>query len=212
MLKPLQLAPSDAEEQQQYFQRNSRAPHHISQAEPCHPVMETHSGCMHLWTCSFCHDTNPMTLGEGCNVDRPVKWETGLPAELPLHHNGPVERLHHWCFISRSILPLLVNKTLRYLTSSSWGRTQSEKSTLQTQSIIIIRRRDYFCISLWCRVGCKWHTDRSSSGLTSWHGNDDNESLVFGSRCAHCRHIWFVSKRTRQQFTHQSPASLLHTV
>ena len=65
-----------------------------------------------------------MTIGEVRNEDRLVNRELCLSAQLPLPHDGsdaaPI-RLS----ISHSILPSLVNKTLRYLNSSTWGRISS---------------------------------------------------------------------------------------
>ncbi|MEQ2309410.1 hypothetical protein AMECASPLE_038409 [Ameca splendens] len=69
-----------------------------------------------------------MAIGEGRNVDLAVNRELRFSAQLSLHHNGPAQ-CPHYCgsrtirlSISRSILPTLVNKTPRYLNSSTRGR------------------------------------------------------------------------------------------
>ena len=67
-----------------------------------------------------------MTIGEGRNVDRLVNRELCLSAQLPLHHKGSVQS-PHYCRRRTDPpvdLPLhppsLVNKTPRYLNSSTW--------------------------------------------------------------------------------------------
>ena len=47
----------------------------------------THTTCI----CMYIH----FCRSEGWDVDGLVNWELGLPAQLPLHHNGPVQCPHH---------------------------------------------------------------------------------------------------------------------
>ena len=97
MPEPPQLIPFDAEEQRLYSELppDVWAPHLISNAEPSHPLEETHFGCLYPRSCSFSHYPQLMTIGEGWNVDGPVNRELRLPAQLLLHHNGPVHRPHY---------------------------------------------------------------------------------------------------------------------
>ncbi len=73
---------------------------------------------------SFGHYPKLMTIGEGSNEDRLVNRELCLSAQLSLHHDGSVQHPHYCrhCTDPLVHLPSLVNKTLRYLNSSTWGR------------------------------------------------------------------------------------------
>ena len=103
-------------------------PRIISIASDAPAAGEAHFGCLHPRSCSFGHYPKLMTIGEGRNVDRLVNRDLCLSAQLPFHPSrvritadaAPIRLA-----ISRSILPSLVNKTPRYLNSSTWGRISS---------------------------------------------------------------------------------------
>ncbi len=65
-----------------------------------------------------------MTIGESRNVDWPVNQELRLAAQLLLHHINCIteEAAPIRLTISRSMLSSLVNKTPRYLNSSTCSR------------------------------------------------------------------------------------------
>ncbi|TWW73494.1 hypothetical protein D4764_15G0008880 [Takifugu flavidus] len=100
MHKPPHLAPLNAEEQRLYCELlpDGRASHPISKGEPSHPTEEAHFG--RLYPSLF-------TTTDQCRV-------------LITADAAPI-RLSIFC----SILPSLVNKTPRYLNSSTWGRISS---------------------------------------------------------------------------------------
>ena len=141
MPEPPQLTPFDAEEQRLYSELppDVWAPHLISKAEPSHPPEETQFGRLYPRSPSFGH--YPQLTGEGWNVDGPVNRELRLPAQLLLHHNGPVQRPYYCrCRTNPSvhlIFPSLMNKTPRYLNSFAWGSnslpTRREHSTVFRQ-------------------------------------------------------------------------------
>ena len=84
-----------------------------------HSPEKTHFRRLYPWSRSF--SPSLMTLGEGRNKDSSVGRELYLLAQLPFHHNGATAQtspddLMLWP-ISYSILPSLVNKTLRSFNS-----------------------------------------------------------------------------------------------
>ena len=100
----------------------------ISEAESSHLPEETHFGRLYPRSRSFGHYPQLVTRGEGWNVGGPGNRELRLPAQVLLHHNGPVQQPSMTAdaapirlSISCSIFPSLVNKTLRYLNSFAWG-------------------------------------------------------------------------------------------
>ncbi len=130
MPEPPQLTPLDVEEQRLYSELlpSDWAPHPISKGTPSHPTEKAHFGRLYLGSCPFGNDPKLMTIGESRNVDWQVNRELRIAAQLFLHHDRPV----HWPHYCRSctdpsvnqicfILPSLVNKTPRYLNSSTWG-------------------------------------------------------------------------------------------
>lgn len=78
--------------------------------EQSHPVKETHLCRLYSQSCSFGHCPRFMTIGDGWNVDWPLKWELRLHAQLSFHHNGPVWCPHH-CRSQSVILALHVPLT-----------------------------------------------------------------------------------------------------
>lgn len=85
-----------------------------------------------------------MAIGEGRNIDQAVNQQLCFLASLSLYNNRQVQHATAFCItaedalisltISHFILPPLVNKTLRYLNSFTWGHgsspTWSRQSTL----------------------------------------------------------------------------------
>ncbi len=100
MSKPPQLAPFDMKEQWLYSELplDVWAPYPISKAEPSHPAEETHFTLLCLQSHSFSHYPKLMTIGEGWSEDRLVNQKLCPPAQRPVHHYGPVQRMHFfWC-------------------------------------------------------------------------------------------------------------------
>ena len=85
---------------------------------------------MYPWSRSFGHYLKLVVIGEFRNKDQPVHQELRLLAQLPLHHDGPVQSLHHCRCRTNTPVDLLlyfslVNKTPRYLNSFTWGTISS---------------------------------------------------------------------------------------
>ena len=89
---------------------DGRASHPISKGEPGHPAEEAHFSRLYLPSCSFGHYLKLVSTGEGGG-----RRSTGKSRALPF---GSPIRLSMSC--SR-ILPSLMNETLRYLNSCTWG-------------------------------------------------------------------------------------------
>ncbi len=75
------------------------APYPISKGELMHPVAESHFERLYPRSHSFCHCPKLMTIGEGWNAEQLVNRKLCHPARFPLHHNGPIQRVHY-CFHS----------------------------------------------------------------------------------------------------------------
>lgn len=82
------------------------APHPISEAEPSHSLGKPQFSRLYPWPCSFGHYPEPMTIGEGRNLDGPVNRELHLTTDATPNH---------------SILRSLMNKTPIYLNALAWG-------------------------------------------------------------------------------------------
>ncbi len=96
--------------------------------EPSHPTEETHFGRLYPRSHSFNHYPKLMTIAEGWNVDWLINRKLCLPAQLSLHHNGLVQRLHYCCTNPSVHLTLHFALTLRYLNFFAWGRNSKKKT------------------------------------------------------------------------------------
>lgn len=132
---PLQLIPLNVKEQWLYskFVPTDWASYPISKGAPSHPEEETHFGCVYLWSSLFSHYSKFMTIGASRSVDWPVNRELCYMANLSLftitvwytdHITAEDPPIH--LSISRISFSSLVNKSLRYLNSS----TRSEENYL----------------------------------------------------------------------------------
>ncbi|MEQ2300449.1 hypothetical protein AMECASPLE_025545 [Ameca splendens] len=119
MPEPPQLAPLDVEEQRLYSEPlpDGRAPHPISKGVPGHPMEEAHFSRLYPESHSFGHDPKSMAIGEGRNVDRPVNQELRFSDRHSVLITAAAAPIH--LSISHSTLPSLMNKTPRYLNSST---------------------------------------------------------------------------------------------
>lgn len=82
------LAPLNAKKKRLYseFPSDVWAPHLISKANPRHSPEAPHLCHLYPGSCTFGHNPQLMTSGEGWTVDRPVNRELRLVAQLFLHH------------------------------------------------------------------------------------------------------------------------------
>ncbi len=97
---PPQLALFDTKEQWLYSELppDVWAPHSISKAGPSHPMEETQFCHLYLWFHSFSHYPKLMTIGQGWNVDRLVRWKLWHLAQLSLDHNGLVQLSRYYFY------------------------------------------------------------------------------------------------------------------
>lgn len=88
MSEPTRLAPLNAKQKGlcSEFPPDVWAPHPISKANPSHSPEAPHLCRLYPGSCSFGHNPQLTTAGEGRTVDRPVNWELRLVARLFLHH------------------------------------------------------------------------------------------------------------------------------
>ncbi|MEQ2240968.1 hypothetical protein ILYODFUR_020546 [Ilyodon furcidens] len=127
MPEPPQLAPLDVEGQRLYSKvlPDGGAPHPISKGVPSHPMEEAHFSCFYPGFRSFSYDAKFMVIGQGRNVDRPVNesfafWLSSFFTTTDRHSLPITVVAVPICLsISHSILPSFVNKTPRYLNSST---------------------------------------------------------------------------------------------
>ena len=98
LVKALQLTSLNVEEQRQCseYLPNDWMCHLISKGEPSHTMSETNFSHMHLWSNSFSHFPQLITMGEGWNVNQSVNTEPCLLAQFSPHQNRWVQSLHYW--------------------------------------------------------------------------------------------------------------------
>ncbi|MEQ2256329.1 hypothetical protein ILYODFUR_023140 [Ilyodon furcidens] len=131
MPEPPQLAPLDVEEQRLYSEPlpDGRAPHPISKGVPGHPTEEAHFSRLYLGSRSFGHD--PKFAFRLSSL-----FTTTDRHSLPITAAGTPIHLS----ISCSILPSLMNKTPRYLNSSTGTNLEraSDTCTLASNFAVLI--------------------------------------------------------------------------
>lgn len=82
----------------------------------------------------FCHYPKLVAINECRNIAWPVNWQLCLLAQLTLYHDITAEAVPNCLSIYYSILPPVLNKTPRYLNSSTWG---SDPSPTQSRQFIL---------------------------------------------------------------------------
>jgi len=82
--------------------------------------------------CCFSHYPKLVTIGQGWNIDGPVNRELRLPTQLPLHHNGPVQRLHYCRRCTNPSVHLLLYFTLTR--SAAYAKIETKKTIINQKT------------------------------------------------------------------------------
>lgn len=86
-------------------------------------------GPLYLWYHFSGHYPELMTINEGWITDQLANQMLCLPAQLPSHHNNPVQCLHHYWHRSNSMnyWPLLATNNPGYLRCRPWMSQNNPK-------------------------------------------------------------------------------------